>query len=202
MTQLAPSRDLQASREAHSTTPTPLPKFLKTTFWSMSRALESWEALARKASVSFTCKVTFGPGNPKMWLKTLQSGSCYPSLGGRGHTGPISLPDSPSFLLFHQRSEQRLRTKDSVASLSPLLLSPVHGKDLGVHPPASPACELLRRARRKKRRVQDSIVATSLLWCQKRCGNGLSLAWVLSTSVGGTERTWQLDFLVSPEQFP
>lgn len=30
-------------------------------FWSMSRKLASWEALARKASVSFTFKVTFGP---------------------------------------------------------------------------------------------------------------------------------------------
>lgn len=90
----------------------------------------------------------------------------------------------------------RLRNKES-----PLLLSPVHVRDLGVQSSASPACELLRRARKKRRLVKDSIVATSLLQSQKRCGNRLSLPWVLGTSVGVTKRTWQLDFLVLPEQF-
>lgn len=148
----------------------------------MSRALESWETLAWKALVSFTCKITFGPGNTKTRLRSLWSGSCYPLPWGQG----IHMSHIPS----------RLRIKEL-----PLLLSPVHVRDLGVHPPASPACELLRRARKRKRLIKDSIVATPRLQHQKRCGNRLSLPWVFSTSLGGTKRTWQLDFLVFPEQF-
>lgn len=61
--------------------------------------------------------------------------------------------------------------------------------------PSPVACELLRRARRRKRGIKDPIVATSLLQWQKGSGNSHSTR-ALSTGVGGTKRpsNWIFQF--------
>lgn len=179
LTQPAPSRDLQAPREARSTAPTLLPKN-----YLLERVQSAGllGGLSLKSLGQLYLQSHLWPWEPKNSAQDPTVRVMLPPPLGAGST----------------HASYPFQTQNQGIASPPL---PCPCQNLGVHPPASPACELLRRVRKRKRLIKDSIVATPLLQRQKRCGNRLSLPWVLSTSVGGTKRTWQLDFLVFPEQF-